>query len=72
MTRLDAYKRHADRFGTSGVMAAGADELDFDQLVELQKHIDSVDSQIRYAPKIRLSAETRVKRLLGIPEDEGA
>lgn len=52
--------------------AAECEFLSFEELVELQKALDRIEKQQagRYQSKNRrLSAETRVKRLLGIEEE---
>lgn len=76
---LAKLKRHADRYGPEGVMEAARTasdfhdgQLEFDELVELQTHIDGLSAGDKWAKKHRLSAETRVKRLLGIDETEAA
>lgn len=72
---LTKYIHHAQRFGTESVMETAADQgLGFDQLVELQKEIDKIEKA--NAPRIqrkrgpRISAEIRVRRLLGLPDEE--
>jgi hypothetical protein len=71
--------RHAKKFGTDGVMEAAVEarlelDLDFDALVRLREELDEIEKkpQRRFdTPKThRLSAELRVKRLLGIPDEE--
>jgi len=70
---LKALKKHADRYGYDGVMETAVDlGLNEEQLIELQEHIDEIVSRDRWAPKRRLSAETRVRRLLGVEESEDA
>ncbi len=73
-THLKNLKHHAKRYGPEYVMEAGLHfELSFKELVELQKYADEVAAtRNKYAPKPRLSAETRVKRLLGEEEGEAA
>ena len=72
---LKKLKTHAKKFGDEGVMQAGVEvDLSFAQLVELQKFIDNLAAQKQgaWAKKHRLTVETRVKRLLGIEEEEAA
>jgi hypothetical protein len=70
---LETYKRHADRFGPDGVVeTAAAAGLTLADLVTLQQHVDELEAPIRRKRgqgKHRLTAEARVKRLLGIPEE---
>ena len=65
--------KHARRFGSEGVMEAALDaQLPFEEMVRLQTVLDEIDSQQRGYRKPRLTAETRVKRLLGIEEEKDA
>lgn len=75
--RITIYVRHAQRFGTTEVMAAAIDAgVDFSALVMLREKLDELDekaaTQKRFASyrKPRLSAHTRVKRLLGLEDDD--
>ena len=75
---VPALEAHAKKFGPEGVMETGVDlGLSVDQLVRLQKAIDKIEEQRdrgrRFSTykKPRLTAEVRVKRLLGIEEGEG-
>lgn len=75
--KISQLKKHARRFGTESVMDAAVEVgLTLEQLIELQKFVDEVDDEAARArrfhrPKKRkLTAEQRVKRLLGIEEDE--
>jgi hypothetical protein len=71
MPTLQNLKKHAKRFGSDGVMEAAVESgLPFEELVELQKHIDALHAEDKWAKKPRLTAETRVKRMLGIEEAE--
>lgn len=68
------YVHHAQRFGTSEVLDSAIETgLNVRQLVDLQTELDKIDakpkSRFDTPVKHRLSAETRVKRRLGI-EDE--
>jgi len=66
---LEGLKKHATRHGSEFVMETGAEAgLSFSELVALQKHIDTLPR----AAKSRYTAETRVKRLLGIEDPEEA
>ena len=73
-TVLAMYLKHVDKFGDDGVMDAAIHSeivgkpMTLSELVALQKHIDS--KRPKHAPKMRLSAETRVKRLLGLDKEE--
>ena len=74
---LKGLKKHADKYGIEGVMAAGLEDsagLTFAELVDLQTHLDGVEKKRMggWAPNRRLTAEDRVKRLLGWDEDEAA
>lgn len=74
-TTVETLTKHASRFGCEGVMDAAMDvNLYFSDLVQLQKNLDEIEaSRTRFHKPPRLSAETRVKRLLGIEdEEEGA
>ena len=68
---LERLQHHAKRYGTEGIMQAGVEfDLTQKELVQLQKYVDEVNAQRnKYAPKPRVSAEVRVKRLLGIEEE---
>lgn len=71
MTALARLKRHVDRYGPESVMETGAESLDFDELCELQRHVDEDERrrQGRWAKNHRLSVEERVRRLLGVEEE---
>lgn len=66
---LEIYKGHAKRYGTDAIMeSAAADGMGELALIDLQKYCDSLAPA--WAGKRRLSAETRVKRLLGLDKEE--
>lgn len=72
---LPNLKKHIDRFGTGGVMQAGADFfrsglLSFEEVVQLQQLVDEATPRRRHERGPRLTPETRVRRLLGLPEEE--
>lgn len=67
------YVRHAQRFGTDEVIASAVEKnVGFSALVMLQTKLDEIDATKRRRGQTgpRLSAETRVKRLLGIEDEE--
>lgn len=75
----DELIRHAKRFGVDGVMETAADRwrsglCSFESVVKLQKEVDHIEANPtrRHATKTRhrLTAELRVKRLLGIEDEE--
>jgi hypothetical protein len=50
-----------------------ARQMSLEQAIKLQEQIDQIDRdnpKNRYAPRPRLSAEVRVKRLLGIEDTD--
>lgn len=67
---------HVDRYGSDGVLHTAVElGFDFDDLVVLEMHCEkNDDAKKRYATKRRgtpqARAETKVKRLLGINDDE--
>ena len=80
------FVKHAERFGTEGVMETAAEcGHSFDALVRLQDAVDRIEAEhgregkfirhnrlgrrVQVRPK-RTTAEERVKRLLGIEEEE--
>jgi hypothetical protein len=66
-------KRHVDRFGADGVMDAGKIlGLELEDLIELQVHIDNHHAKSAWNPKPRFSAETRVRRYLGLDKESEA
>lgn len=76
---MEELIRHAKRFGVDGVMETAAESwrlgrCSFEQVVSLQKEVDTIQANPtrRHAAKTkhRLTAEVRVKRLLGITEEE--
>lgn len=70
---IQVFVRHAQRFGTDEVLSAAADKgLRISALVALQTELDTIDAQKRRRGERgpRLSAETRVNRLLGIEETD--
>lgn len=75
---LEPLLKHARKFGTAQVMeTAIEDGFELAALVLLQEELDKVDAaeakKRRFGgpyKKPRLTAEARVKRLLGIEEDE--
>ena len=71
---VGSLKKHASRFGAEGVMELACNPANFggsfNQLVELQKHIDEIEHQKHpHRPSPRLSPETRVKRFLAFEEE---
>jgi hypothetical protein len=72
---VDSYLRHIKKFGPEGVLEAARDAgLPISELVMIQTSIDArEDAQAgRFGKKKRrLSAEQRVKRFLGIADEEG-
>lgn len=74
---LASLKKHIDRFGTEGVMLTAATfhhegVLSFQEVIELQKLVDEATPRRRNQRGPRLTVETRVRRLLGLPEEEPA
>lgn len=64
---LDNLNRHLDKYGPDGVMEAARDAgFTLASLVALQERIDRLPRQ----PRHRKSAEARVRRWLGLPEEE--
>lgn len=63
---------HAQKFGSEGVMQSAAGLFDFATLVRIQIACDDGDRKLargRFGyTKPRLTAETRVKRLLGLDD----
>lgn len=74
METLESYKRHVQRFGTEGVMDTAADDLNFEQLVELQILCNDKDRAKRPFARVRtrVTAEQQVKKLLGLTDEEPA
>lgn len=71
------YVRHAQRFGTTEVMSAAIEaDVPFTALVLLREQLDELEEKAAKAKRFgsyskpRLSAETRVKRLLGIEDED--
>ena len=71
MAEVDRWKKHATRFGVEQVMEAAAEDgLSMSELVELQGFVDEIVARNKWAPKKKLSATVRVRRLLGLPDEE--
>lgn len=77
MASISEFKKHAKRYGTEGVMNAAIElGYDFDALCDLQAQLDAIDADHARAKRFgvekrhRLTVETRVRRLLGLPDDE--
>lgn len=70
---VETLTKHARKYGPEFVMDAGIEAgLSQRHLVQLQKNLDAIeDSKLRKPPR-RISAELRVKRLLGIEPEEGS
>ena len=70
------YVKHAKRFGTESILEAASQAgLQLGELVALQVELDAIqaakhDQFGATAKKHRLSAERRVKRYLGIEDDQ--
>lgn len=73
---VQTLTKHAERYGTEFVMESALEEgLHFADLVQLQKNLDEIEGKRTRKPKPRISAENRVKKLIGLDEDlaeEGA
>lgn len=72
-----ALLRHAERFGLDGVTDAALDlGYSEDQLTELIEGLDKIEKKLadrrkyQAAPKRRLSARTRARKLLGVEETD--
>lgn len=75
---IEPYVKHAQKFGSEGVMeAARAEGLTLKELEQLLTKLDQIDlahlrrtKRFVSAPKRKLTVEQRVKRLCGITDDE--
>lgn len=71
--RLEGLCRHAKRFGSEGVMETGIEEgLTIAELCTLLEACDEADRSARsyVKTKKRLTVEQRVRRLLGLEDEE--